>query len=114
MSLKRVLEKLESLGLSHTDSVLYIYLAKNGPKKGRDLRNILKMSKQNLYLSLKNLRNKQIVIANNESPSEYCAVSFEKVLDLLIEIKIKQSEVILETKKGLLSNWRSIDWKNNS
>ena len=114
MSLKRVLEKLESLELSHTDSMLYIYLAKNGPKKGRNLRNILKMPKQKLYLSLKNLRNKQIVTTNNESPSTYCAIPFEKVLDLLIEIKIKQSEVILETKKGLLSNWRSIDWKNNS
>lgn len=114
MSLKRVLDKLENLGLSHSDALVYIYLAKTGPKKGRDLLKDLGIKKQFLYLSLKKLREKKIVVVNNKTPLIFSAVAFEKVIDLLINIKVEQSKAILETKKELLSRWKSVDWKNNN
>jgi len=114
LSLKRVIEKLENLGLSHSDAMVYIYLAKTGPKKGLDLSKDLRLKKQVLYLSLKKLQEKKIVLANNKIPSTFSAVTFEKILDLLINIKAEQSKAILETKEELLSRWKSVDWKNNN
>jgi sugar-specific transcriptional regulator TrmB len=113
LSLKRVIEKLETLGLSNGDAMLYIYLAKDGPKKARDLSDELGITKQQLYARLRKLQEKKIITKNSQMPSIFCAVAFEKVLDLLVSIKAEQSEAILETKKELLSKWRAVDWKNN-
>lgn len=61
LSLKRVIEKLETLGLSNGDAMLYIYLAKNGPKKARNLSDELGIAKQQLYTRLKKLQEKKII-----------------------------------------------------
>ena len=114
MSLERVIERLETIGLSHGDAMLYIYLAKNGPKNIRDLTNELGVRKQGLYARLRKLQEKKIIITKKEMSSIFYAVSFEKVLDLLISVKTEQSEVILDTKKELLSQWKSADCKNNN
>ena len=94
--------------------MLYIYLAKNGPKNIRDLAKELGVRKQGLYDRLRKLQKKKLMTTNTEIQSVFYAVDFEKVLDLLISIKTEQSEIIMETKNDLISSWRSIDWKNNS
>ena len=114
MSLERVLKTLEGFGLSRIDAEVYVYLAKKGPKKGRELANALQVTKQQLYPSLKNLKNKGIVTANLERPALFSAVDFEKVLELLIEIKVEQAKVIKETKKELLGSWQSISWQEQT
>lgn len=114
LSLDRVLKSLVSLGISQSDAEVYIYLAKEGPKKVGDLANALELSRQQLYLSLKKLREKQIVKTSDDRPSIFSAIAFEEVIDLLIKIKKEQSASILETKKELLSSWKSADWKNNT
>jgi sugar-specific transcriptional regulator TrmB len=114
LSLGRVIKSLESLGLSQGDAEIYIYLAKEGPKKGCELVNALKISRQQLYPSLKKLRQKQIVKANDNKPSIFYAIAFEEVIDLLVKIKKEQSAAILETKEELLNSWKSVDWKNNT
>jgi sugar-specific transcriptional regulator TrmB len=109
LSLERVLKTLEGFGLSRTDAEVYIYLAKKGSRKGRELANALQITKQQLYPILKNLKNKGIVTVSPERPALFSAVAFEKVLELLITIKMDQAKAIKETKKELLNTWRSID-----
>ena len=108
MSLERVLKTLEGFGLSRMDDKVYVYLAKKGPKKGRELANALQVTKQQLYPSLKNLKNKGVVTASLERPALFSAVAFEKVVELLIKIKVEQAKAIKETKEELLSSWRSM------
>ena len=76
MSLKRVIEKLESIGLSKADAMVYVYLAKKGPKNGRDLSNDLGLTKQNLYFNLKKLREKKLVTTNDKRPSIFLCCCF--------------------------------------
>jgi sugar-specific transcriptional regulator TrmB len=114
VSLERVLKTLEGFGLSRIDAEVYVYLAKKGPKKGRELANALQVTKQQLYPSLKNLKNKGIVTASLERPALFSAVAFEQVLELLIEIKVEQAKAIKETKKELLDSWRSISWQEQT
>jgi sugar-specific transcriptional regulator TrmB len=114
LSLDRVLKSLMSLGISQSDAEVYIYLAKNGPRKVSELSNALRLSRQQLYLNLKTLREKQIVKTSNKKPSIFSAIAFEEVINQLVKIKKEQSAVILETKRELLSSWKSVDWKNNT
>ena len=108
MSKERVLKTLEGLGLSRADAEVYVYLAKKGPRKGRRLANDLQITKQQLYPSLRNLEKKGIVTVSLDRPALFSAVAFEKVLELLIEIKVEQAKAIKETKKKLLDSWRSV------
>ena len=108
------MKTLEGFGLSRIDAEVYVYLTKKGPKKGRELANALQITKQQLYPSLKNLKNKGIVTASFERPAFFSAVAFEQVVELLISIKVEQAKAIKETKKELLDSWRSISWQEQT
>jgi sugar-specific transcriptional regulator TrmB len=114
LSLERVLKALESLGLSQSDAQVYIYLATTGPKKVRELVNTLAMGKRQVYRSLKRLRDKGIAITNDEHPVELSAVPFDKVLDLLMEIKKEQAKALQASKEELVSDFRTEEKKSNS
>ena len=100
MSLERVLKTLEAFGLSRTDAKVYVYLSKKGPKRVRELAEALQLTRRQLYLCLKKLKNKSLVTASPERPRVYSAVAFEEVLDLLIRFKMEQAEA-LKTKKAV-------------
>jgi len=102
------MEILIGFGFKPIDSQVYIYLAKKGPKRGKDLVNSLKITKQQLYPSLKNLQKKGIVNSTNERPAIFSAVSVEKVLDALIKIKIEETQRMIQNKEDLVSSWRSM------
>jgi sugar-specific transcriptional regulator TrmB len=108
LSKERVLKTLEGLGLSRVDAEVYVYLAKKGPRKGRKLANDLQITKQQLYPSLRNLEKKGIVTTSLDRPALFSALAFEKVLELLITIKMDQAKAIKETKKELLKSWLSM------
>jgi sugar-specific transcriptional regulator TrmB len=108
MSLERVLRILENFGLARTDAEVYVYLAKKGPKSEKDLVNALKLAKQQLYSSLKNLQSKGIVTATVEKSALFSAVAFERVLELLVKANIEQAQSIKETKEDILASWRSM------
>ncbi len=108
MSQEKVLKTLSDLGLTRLDSKVYIYLAKMGPKKGREIAKALKVQKPQLYRSLKSLQNKAIVSATLERPARFSAVSFEKVLDLFIRTKLEEAQNIQTEKDKLLSSWQTI------
>jgi sugar-specific transcriptional regulator TrmB len=108
MSLKRVLETLAGLGLNQSDAKIYVYLAKKGPHTGKDLCNALSMQKPQLYPCLKNLQNKGLVNATRERPALFSAVSFEKVLDLLVKDKIEEAQRAQHEKDEALSEWESM------
>jgi sugar-specific transcriptional regulator TrmB len=114
LSLDRVLKSLVNLGISQSDAEVYIYLAKEGPKKASELANALERSRQQLYHNLKKLKEKQIVTTIDHKPSIFFAIAFEEAIDLLVKIKKEQSAALLETKEELLASWKSVDWKNNT
>jgi sugar-specific transcriptional regulator TrmB len=108
LSQERVLKTLTNLGLTQLDSKVYIYLAKRGPQKGREISKALKVQKQQLYRSLKKLQSKAIVSTTLEHPARFSAVSFEKILDLYIRAKLEEAQNIQHDKTELLSSWQAI------
>jgi sugar-specific transcriptional regulator TrmB len=108
VSKEKVLKTLEELGLSKSDAQVYVFLAKRGPKKAKEVTLALKISKQQLYPSLKSLQSKSLVNATLEHPSRFSAVSFEKALDLFAKAKMEEAKSIQQNKDNLLSDWQSI------
>jgi sugar-specific transcriptional regulator TrmB len=108
LSQEKVLKTLGDLGLTRIDSKIYIYLAKRGPQKGKQISKALKIQKYQLYRSLKKLQSKAIVSATLEHPARFSVVSFEKVIDLFIRAKLEEAQSIQHEKSDLLSTWQTI------
>jgi sugar-specific transcriptional regulator TrmB len=103
-----VVKTLVGLGLTNMDARVYIFLAKKGPLKARDAAKALRIKRQQLYRSLKNLQSKAIVSATLEYPARFSAVSFEKVIDLFIKTKLEEAQNIQHDKTTLLSSWKAL------
>ena len=108
MSQERLIRGLIGLGLSRTDARVYVFLITRGPKKGRDIANVLQMYKRQLYRSLRSLRVKGIVNVTLEHPAKFSAVPFEKVLDLLAKAKLVEAQGIERNKEEILSEGHSM------
>ena len=106
MSLARVLKMLSSFGFTKTEAEVYIYLAKKGPQKDRELASALKMTERELYSTIRNLQSRGIVTATVEQPSLFSAVAFEKVLALFVKANLEQAYALQENKEALLASWR--------
>jgi sugar-specific transcriptional regulator TrmB len=104
--LELLIETLVELGLKPTDTQVYIFLAKKGPQRVKDLVNSLRITKQQLYPSLKNLEERCVVNSSNERPAVFSAVPIEQVLDALIKAKIKETQHMIQNKEALLSKWK--------
>lgn len=113
LSLKRVIEALVSLGLSHTEARIYVFLEKSGSHADAAIAQALKLHTKELINSLKNLQNKKIVKASAQQAVEFSAVPFEKAIDLLIEVKKERAHSLQERKMELLSSWQNIAKKNS-
>ena len=103
-----MIRALVDLGLSKMDAEVYVHLAKKGPIEIMNLAKVLKFSKQKLTRSLNNLQSKGIVIANLEGSTLFSALPFEQTIELLMEIKTEQAQIMQESKEELLSSWQKM------
>jgi sugar-specific transcriptional regulator TrmB len=104
----QVLKTLQDLGLTRLDSQIYIYLSKKGLQKGAEISKGLKVQKQPLYRCLKHLQSRGIVTATLEHPAKFSAVSFDKVVDIFVKVKMAEAQRIQENKKELLAKWQEL------
>jgi sugar-specific transcriptional regulator TrmB len=114
LSLERVFKALTSLGLSESDARVYIFLALKGPTKTGNIVNDLKMSRQQIHRSLKFLQDKRIIFADRKNQDVFSALLFEKALELLIETEEEKTEILQETKKSILQDWKTSTKKKNA
>jgi sugar-specific transcriptional regulator TrmB len=107
LSQETVLKTLVSFGLTEIEAQIYIFLAKKGAQKGRDVRKALKITKQQIYPSLRNLQNKGIVSSTIEHPARFSALPFEKVLNMFIKAKVEETQRLQQSKDEILSKWQT-------
>lgn len=113
LSLEVLLNTLVDFGLKRTDAQIYAFLAKKGPHRGKDLVKALKITKQQVYPSLKNLQERGIVNSTIKRPAVFSAVSIEEVLDMFIKTRIEETQRLIQNKEEALSKWKSMI-RNNS
>jgi sugar-specific transcriptional regulator TrmB len=98
---ERIKGALVNLGLSETDAKIYIYLYTHGSKKARNIIFNLELRKGQAYRSLKRLQLQEIATSNGEFPSVFSAVSFELVLDSLLDAKKEQVNSLKASKEAI-------------
>ena len=106
-----MLKTLANLGFDQIDAQVYVYLAKRGVQKASEIRKAAKLTKQQLYPSLKRLQSKGIVNSTIEHPARFSALPFEKVLDIFIKAKVEEIETLQQSKAEILSNWQNLKLK---
>ncbi len=114
MSHERVLKALVGLGLSEMEAEVYVFLAKQGPQKATSIAAVLKTVEQQLSRSLKSLREKGIVNATPEHPSQFSAIPFEKALDLLVKAHLEEAQSIEQNREEILSQWHSLTKRDSA
>lgn len=105
---------LEGFGLSQVESEVYVYLAKIGPSKARDVAIGLRMTKQQLYPVLKSLKKKGIVTSRPEHVALFSALAFEELLNFYMKLSSEKAKVVSETKQELVNAWREMTKHNNT
>jgi sugar-specific transcriptional regulator TrmB len=108
LSQENVFKILANLGFEDIDAQVYVYLAKKGMNKASNIGQALKLTKQQLYPSLKRLQSKGIVTLTLEHPARFGVLSFEKVLDLFIKAKIEETRSLQRSKTQILSDWQEL------
>jgi sugar-specific transcriptional regulator TrmB len=102
MGQEKVFNILTGLGLSRDDIKIYIFLAKKGPKVGRELSETLNINQRKTYASLKKLQRANLVTVKSERVALYLAIPFEKALDSVTELRIREATQMQFDRKALL------------
>jgi sugar-specific transcriptional regulator TrmB len=105
---KNILKVLRDYGLTDAEAEVYIFLAKIGVQKARDISSSLKMNKAQSYRIAKDLEKRGMVEQTLESPSRFTAIPFEKLLDVIVRGKRDEANLLEDEKDDLLSYWRSM------
>jgi sugar-specific transcriptional regulator TrmB len=108
ISHERIIKGIVSLGLAQSEAEVYVHLAEQGPQKARAIAEALKMHEQLTYRSLRSLKGREIVNATPERPAEFCAIPFDRALELLVKAHLKESQNIEQEEDEVLSQWRSV------
>jgi len=72
------------------------------------LASALKITKQQVYPSLKNLQERGIVKSTFKRPAVFSAASIEEVLDMLMKTRIEEIQRLIQNKEEALSKWKSV------
>lgn len=108
MSLERIVKAIMSIDLSETDAQVYVFLALNGPHRAREISRRMSLNKAQLYRSLRNLRVKDIALATAYSPAVFSVIPFERLLNMLVEIRKEQESALRDAREELLSSWQKV------
>ena len=109
-----MLKTLVDLGISEFDAHLYVFLGLNGPSTVVRLSKMMKLNKQQVYHSLKKLKDNNVVIASNDTPTVFSAVCFAKVLDFLSKKKKEKAQALANARDELLLCWKVMVEKTES
>jgi sugar-specific transcriptional regulator TrmB len=113
LSQEKGLELLKNMGFSAVQATVYLYLAKTGSQKGKDLVEGLEIKKQQLYPILKSLQKEGIIFCSCKRPKVYKALTFDQLLDRHVKTNVGQAQNVLRNKQELLKVWRKMTENNN-
>ena len=107
MSLGKAIGYLRTLGLTNTDALVYIFLAKKGPHSEDKIAYTLNLTTEKCHLSLRALVAKGIIRHVREDLCRYSAVPFEEIVDKNLKAAYKKLSALLASKAALLDTFLS-------
>jgi sugar-specific transcriptional regulator TrmB len=99
---------LKDIGLTEKEVEVYVFLAKRGALKSREVAKQIKKDKAQVLRILKSLESKGLAESTLEAPKRFTAIPFEKVLDAFVKAKRDEAAIIESAKKDLLLYWKTL------
>jgi len=106
--LSTVEELLMKFGLSRNEAKIYLFLARTGEKKAKEISDALSLYRTEVYRALRNLEKNGLILSIFGRPLKFKAIPLEKAVDILIKMKILQVEKLKQEKKRIIENWQRI------
>jgi len=103
-----IFKTLASFGFNQVEIEVYIFLAKTGPLRAKDVASKFEIPKQRVYSCLKDLKNHKAVYTIRERPAKYYALPFAQMLDQYANLKINEAQTIQKNKEKLLRQWQTM------
>lgn len=107
-SLKTIKDMLAKFGLSNNEIRVYIYLARSGARKAREVSDALSLHRTETYKILRSLEKRGLVSSVFEKPLKFIATPFEKTIDVLIKAKKLKIQFLERKKKNIVDLWLSL------
>ncbi len=104
-----LIETLMALGLSEQEAKIYLFLAKQGPQKAKDITKFLGTNKVLVYRSVKRLQAKNLIASSVGFPAYFSAIPFLTVLNNLIQTKKREAFLIERNKETLIATLKSLE-----
>jgi sugar-specific transcriptional regulator TrmB len=98
---------LVDLGFKKQDAEVYVFLALNGPKNAKKIADTTLTNKRQIYRILQKLQSREIITATINRTVQYSAVSFDKVLDILIQANMEEANRMEDKKEEIIALWKS-------
>lgn len=94
--------------LSRNEIRVYLYLARSGVQKAREISDMLSLHRTETYRILRDLEKRGLISCILEKPLKFTAVAFEQAYDVLVKTKKLNVELLERKKKELVDLWLSI------
>jgi len=107
-SLKIIEDALLKFDLSRNEIRVYIYLARSGMRRAREISDALSLHRTETYRILRDLEKRGMISSVLEKPLKFMATPFEETLDSLIKAKKLKIQLLERKKKNLIDIWFSI------
>lgn len=107
-SLKMIKDMLAKFGLSKNEIRVYIYLARSGARKAREVSVALSLHRTETYKILRSLEKRGLVSSVFEKPLKFIATPFEKTIDILIKARKLKIQFLERKKKDIVDLWSSL------
>jgi sugar-specific transcriptional regulator TrmB len=107
-SLEIIEDALVKFDLSRNEIKVYIYLARSGMCKAREISDALSLHRTETYRILRDLGKRGLISSVLEKPLKFVATPFEETLEILIEAKKLKIEFLERKKKNLIDIWFSL------
>lgn len=107
-SLEIIEDALVKFDLSRNEIKVYIYLARSGMCKAREISDTLSLHRTETYRILRDLGKRGLICSVLEKPLKFVATPFEETLDILIKAKKLEIDFLERKKKNLIDMWFSL------
>ena len=107
-SLKIIENTFLKFGLSRNEIRVYIYLARSGMCKAREISDALSLHRTETYRILRDLEKRGLISSVLEKPLKFIAAPFEEAIDTLIKAKKLKIQLLERKKQNLIDIWFSI------
>ena len=101
-------ENLIKFGLQKNEAKIFLFLARTGEKKAREISEALSLYRTETYQALRSLEKKGLVFSVLGRPLKFKAIPLEKAINLLIEAKRLEIEKLKQEKRKIVEVWLSI------